>query len=80
MPAWLLNLLLRFVAPELGKLIRSFLVKLEKERADDLTVLQAVRTIVDTVDSQHPDWEWTAKIAYASNTALEYLANIGKDV
>lgn len=80
MPTWLLNLLLRYVAPELGLLIRSFLVKLEKERADDPSVLQAIRTIVDTVDVQHHEWEWTDKIAYASNAALEYLTNIGKDV
>lgn len=80
MPTWLLNLLVRFVAPELGNLIRSFLTKLEKERADDPTVLQAIRAIVDTVDTQHPDWAWTDKISYASNAALEYLTNIGKDV
>lgn len=80
MPQWLLNLILRFVAPELGKLVQSFLSKLEKERADDPTVIAAVRTIVDTIDKQHPEWEWTDKIAYASDRALEYLVNVGKDV
>lgn len=80
MPAWLMWLLAKYVGPALAELFAAWLKHMKAERADDPTIQAAIKHYVDVIDEQHPDWEWFDKIKYASQSAVEYFAQIGKDI
>lgn len=75
----LLQALVSFLG-DLGKIVHTFIIELKKQAADNPMLESVADEIISRIQEEHPDWTWNQKLAYASQTGLEYFAEIGKDV
>lgn len=75
----LANILLSLIG-RLQSVVQAFIVQVEKEAADDPTVAETIDKIVRQVNDQHSGKSWSEKFIIASETAMSYFTEIGKDI